>query len=216
MWLAPHRSLIFCLAISTQKKKTNTKFCKTSLQHVGFALSQRFFEWSAQSAERVLILLVAEIQTTTWHVWNPLNDGINYHINWCKIFSHQPYPWVSLFRSPLHEKSRRSRSKPLPFPNLALVKRTPAMDMSLFKMVLSIWWMFNGHSSIISNKCMYIYIYIELCIHQGLMINETCRIRAPWWKTIRGVDSLKFLLPRWRKTEDWEHPQGVPLNQTSR
>ena len=37
------------------------------------------------------------------------------------------------------------------------------------------------------------------------MINETCRTRDPWWKTITEIDSLKFLLPLRRKTEDWEH-----------
>ena len=139
-------------------KKRNTKLCKTSLQHVPFALSQRFFEWSAQSA----------LITDTVDGWNPNNhltcmkpykwwDKLPYQL--MQDFSHQQYPWVSPFRSPLHEKSRRSRSKPLPFPNLALVKRTPAMDMSLFQ---------NGTYHMVDvqlsqfhyQQHVYIYIYI--------------------------------------------------------
>ena len=35
----------------------------------------------------LILLMVQKSQTTTWHVWNPVNNGINYHINWCRIFS---------------------------------------------------------------------------------------------------------------------------------
>ena len=31
--------------------------------------------------------MVQKSPTTTWDVWDPVNHGINYHINWCRISS---------------------------------------------------------------------------------------------------------------------------------
>ena len=36
-------------------------------------------------------MMVQKPQTTTWDVKKTVNNGMNYHINWCRIFVHQQH-----------------------------------------------------------------------------------------------------------------------------
>ena len=66
----------------------------------------------------VELLMFQKSQTTIWHVWNPVNNGINYHINccWHWIFVHQPHVWsflISLWPPPPPKKKKNKRQRRL-------------------------------------------------------------------------------------------------------